>query len=406
MERCSQILTEKGYSKNVISDTQSVWKRLIIPYLKERKTENYSVELGKSLLSDLFSSVLYGKGHHGLICRSLRYLDDILTYGYIRAKSDSKVLPIHMEGLIGNHIELFLTEQKKLHKAASTIKTYTAGLITFNNFCKDHDISKYEEINLELLCEYISTHSRARITCVRLFFDFLYREEMTPNNLAVLISFCPKKEIKKISAVYSNEEILQIEKSAKKKSKAGIRDYAILLLTTRLGLRASDVANLKLNDIDWENSRITLCQHKTNQNVTLPLLNEVGNAIIAYLKHARPVDTKKTGKVFLRAAAPYDKDVDSTVVSNVIRKLIQGSGVKIGNRRYGPHSMRHSLATTLLEQGAILPTISSVLGHKSTETTKQYVEVSIKKLMNAVHFVDAVNPDFYKQNNMVFYEGE
>lgn len=134
----------------------------------------------------------------------------------------------------------------------------------------------------------------------------------------------------------------------------GKRNYAVLLLATRLGLRASDIAGLSFDNLDWDNSLITLQRYKTGKEIELPLLTEVGEAIINYLKFGR--SRSGSAHVFMSARAPY-RSMTRAAVSNSVRQIIDASGVSIGQRKQGPHSMRHSLASRLLENSVSLPVI-------------------------------------------------
>jgi integrase len=175
----------------------------------------------------------------------------------------------------------------------------------------------------------------------------------------------------------------------------------MLLLASRLGLRASDIAGLKFSDINWEKSEISLVQYKTKVPIKLPLLTDVGNAIIDYLKHGR--FNSKSEHVFISSRAPY---VDAThgMVSSAINNIISNAGVSIKYRHHGPHSLRHSLASTLLENGTSIPVISEVLGHKSTTSTMTYLKIDLASLMKCALPVSNVKDAFYEQKGGALYE--
>jgi len=181
----------------------------------------------------------------------------------------------------------------------------------------------------------------------------------------------------------------------------GRRNYAILLLATRLGLRSSDIASLKFSDINWDTSTITLTMKKTGKIIELPLLPEVGNAIIDYLLNGR--SKSESQQIFLYGMAPYG-EIASAGISSVITQIIQHSSVEINNRHHGSHSMRHSLAACMLTNGETIPTISEVLGHKKTQTTLTYLKIDLKSLLNCALPVPAIEESFYMQEGGIFYE--
>lgn len=155
----------------------------------------------------------------------------------------------------------------------------------------------------------------------------------------------------------------------------GRRDRAILLLLARLGLRARDVADLRLADIDWRAATIAVCG-KGRREVRLPLPQDAGDALIAWLTGPRPAASGDT--VFARLLPPFDP-VSSGVVGGVVRRAVERSGVENAPSR-GSHLLRHSAATAMLRGGATLDAIATVLRHRSTDTTAHYAKVDVAML--------------------------
>ncbi|MCG8322314.1 MAG: tyrosine-type recombinase/integrase [Cytophagales bacterium] len=184
-------------------------------------------------------------------------------------------------------------------------------------------------------------------------------------------------------------------------SPVGKRDYAMLLLATRLGFRSSDIAGLQFANLDWDNNLIGLTQYKTKREIELPLLSDVGEAIINYLQHARPASSEPN--VFLSACAPY-RPINRLIINGAISRIIIASKVDIRNRKFGPHAMRHTLATRLLSNGTPLPIISEVLGHEATQTTMKYLRVDLNNLQHCALGVPIVAKSFYEQRGGMFYE--
>ncbi len=155
----------------------------------------------------------------------------------------------------------------------------------------------------------------------------------------------------------------------------GARDRAILLLLARLGLRAGDIVGMRLRDLDWEDARVRVAG-KGRREVRLPLPQEVGDAILAYLHGRRSVDA--CDRVFLRARAPWRPLASSSCVSAIARRAIARAGVSAPT--HGAHLLRHSAATTMLREGISLPSIGVVLRHRSVETTAHYAKVDVALL--------------------------
>jgi site-specific recombinase XerD len=155
----------------------------------------------------------------------------------------------------------------------------------------------------------------------------------------------------------------------------GRRNYAILLLLARLGLRAGEVVRLNLGDIDWENSRITVCG-KGGQWAQLPLPADVARAIARYLHRDRPRCTCR--RLFIRDYAPMEGFHRGAAIACMVKRALAKAGVV--SARKGAHLLRHSLATDMLSKGASLNEIGEVLRHKSPDTTGIYAKVDLKSL--------------------------
>lgn len=153
-----------------------------------------------------------------------------------------------------------------------------------------------------------------------------------------------------------------------------LRDRAIFLLLARLGLRASEVANLEFGHVDWAGGRITVAG-KSRRTSFLPLPQEVGDALIAYIDHARP--SGGTPRIFLGSYAPYASMPGRSVQSLVVR-VMERSEIEIP--RKGPHILRHSAATTMLRQGVSLEGVGAVLRHRSIRMTMHYAKVDFALL--------------------------
>jgi len=155
----------------------------------------------------------------------------------------------------------------------------------------------------------------------------------------------------------------------------------MILLIVRLGLRCSDVAAMQFSNLQWEDEKIVLSQQKTKAVIELPLFQDLGDAIIDYLKYGRP--RSDLPYIFLRLVPPYN-NMDNNALYGIMQKYLRLSGIKYDERRHGPHALRHSLATNLLKQNTPLPVISSVLGHENTESTIGYLRVDTESLRKCV----------------------
>lgn len=181
-----------------------------------------------------------------------------------------------------------------------------------------------------------------------------------------------------IPALWAQSDIERILHSVDRGSPCGKRDYAIILLVVQLGVRIADVANLRLDALKWERKQIEFTQHKTHKTVTLPLLDDVGWAIIDYIQHGRPKTEEPT--IFVSVSAPY-RSISPSAVGSILSRQIQRCGIsKNPGTVSGMHSLRHALARRLLESGTPLPTVAEIMGHSSFSSTSPYLKVDISSL--------------------------
>ena len=211
-------------------------------------------------------------------------------------------------------------------------------------------------------------------TALRSFLRFArYRGDITLD-LAACVPSVASWSLSTLPKALPQHQVEQVLADARKRSSAvGRRDYAILLLLARLGLRGGEVCHLVLEDIDWENSRIAI-RGKGGRVTQLPLPADVGKAIAAYLQRDRP---RMSGnrRLFLRVRAPLAGFKAQGSVGSVVKHALQRA--KIDSPRKGAHQFRHTLASTMLQQGRSLSEIGELLRHRSPDTTAIYAKVDL-----------------------------
>ncbi len=171
---------------------------------------------------------------------------------------------------------------------------------------------------------------------------------------------------------------MQVERvitSCDRQTPIDLRDYAILLLLARLGLRAGEVVAMVLEDLDWVTGVLTV-HGKGNRQEELPLPVDVGNALVEYLRNGRP--TCSSRHVFIRIKAPHREFFSSVAVCDVVRRALTRAGLDPDMK--GAHLLRHSLATRMLNAGASLEKIGEILRHSRPETTQIYAKVDLGAL--------------------------
>ena len=218
------------------------------------------------------------------------------------------------------------------------------------------------------------TYAQRMTTSMRVYLRFLVSEGRVPAVLVEAVPTVPQWRLSTLPRYISATDIERTIETCDARP-VGLRNRAILLLLARLALRAGDIVALRLNDIDWGRAEIRV-SGKSRRQTVLPLPQDVGDALIAYLKHRPKVDNEK---VFLCMNAPYRSLSNSNVVSVVARKALDRAGVQTF-AGCGAHVFRHSQATHLLRTGTSLTVIQSLLRHESMDTTMIYAKTDVVML--------------------------
>lgn len=207
---------------------------------------------------------------------------------------------------------------------------------------------------------------------LRSLLRFLYLEGLTPLALATTVPPVAGWRDTGLPATLARSDVQALMDSCDRAQPMGTRDFAMLLLLARLGLRSAEVAGLTFADVDWRAGEITV-RGKGRREDRLPLPVEVGEALVAYLSQARPdVDTRQ---LFVTCCAPR-RGISAGMVSDIVHRACRRAGLP----EVGAHRLRHALATEMLAQGAAMVEISQVLRHRDLATTAIYAKVNLGAL--------------------------
>lgn len=213
-------------------------------------------------------------------------------------------------------------------------------------------------------------------TALRMFLCFLIAEGKCSADLFGAVPTLAHWRLSSLPRYLHPEEVERIISSCDLHSSVGRRDRAILLLLARLGFRAGDIVKLRLDDIDWEGATIQV-SGKGHREVRLPLTQEVGWALVNYLQDGRP--QTHTDVLFVRSRAPFRAFTSHCAVSVIVTRAMRRAGVTCKSRG-AAHILRHSVATSMLRQGASLQEIADILRHRSIQTTQIYAKVDVTAL--------------------------
>jgi site-specific recombinase XerD len=239
-------------------------------------------------------------------------------------------------------------------------------------------------ISQERVTRYIERHARDRSAAsgkrmcwsLRAFLRYLRHKGLTRLALADCIPSIRRWKLASLPTYLSAAQVQKVLDGCDRATAMGRRDYAILMLLAKLGLRAGEVATLTLDDIDWRSGEM-LIRAKGRQRARMPMPPDVGAALVAYLRNSRP--TSSCRRLFLRTLAPHVGFASGCAITMIAKTSLERVGVR-GYAHHGALIFRHSLATELLRAGATLSEIGQLLRHESHDTTRIYAKVDIQSL--------------------------
>ena len=282
----------------------------------------------------------------------------------------------------------------RLHLRPWTLHLCTTEITIFLDFLHSKRGRTLDQIQAADLSEFVSCRDHLKpvtvrriVSQLRSFLRFLTMRGILQKDLSAEL---PKIRVPRdatIPSVWDQELLVRLLRAVDRSSAKGKRDYAILLLACRLGLRAGDIRTLKLDNLRWTESIIEITQAKTGAALTQPLTSEVGEALIDYLKSGRPQTTHR--EVFLKVNPPFGPFGERDSLHHIVKYWRQLAGITFRSpQRRGLHSLRHTLATRLLEKGTPFTTIAEILGHTSLESTRIYAKADVEALRGV-----ALNPE-------------
>ncbi|GBR73167.1 site-specific integrase [Acidiphilium acidophilum] len=245
----------------------------------------------------------------------------------------------------------------------------------------DADLGKISQVEV---IRYIERHAqdwspatgKGMCSSLRVFLRYLHHQGLNPRALAHCVPSMRRWKFAALPTFLTATQVQRALDGCDRATPMGRRDYAILMMLAKLGLRAGEVATLTLDDIDWRTGEI-LVRAKGRQRARMPILPDVGAAIVAYLRDGRPQASCR--QLFIRTLAPHLGFASGCAITMIAKMALDRVGIE-GCAHRGAHIFRHSLATELLRSGATLSQIGQLLRHESHDTTRIYAKVDIETL--------------------------
>lgn len=390
-------LVRLGYKESTMRWYRGCWRRLERFFAAE-DVEAFSLDVAMAWVDDACD--FFAKEQAGTLKRTDVYLlrvaqmlGDYATHGAVLRRYSRRIdkLTAEQRELVAR----FRAELRTTGHAISTVRAYgtVAGefvaFVSTRGRLADCDVATVEAF-VATLAGYQPKTVEHKLCAVRSFLRFAATQGRVEAGLSASLPAVKASKQARIPSVWDPTDVVRILDAIDRGNPCGKRDYAIIVLITRLGLRGVDVKRLTLADFDWPGNRLWVSQVKTGHRVQLPLLKDVGWAVIDYIRFGRPASDCR--QVFLRHTAPIGPFSDQDHLHQILVKHARAAHVALGDqRRHGMHSLRHTLATRLMEDGTPIEQIADILGHQSTASTGVYLKSSLGLLAQCALDPDAVS---------------
>ncbi len=386
------LLRQELYSESTINCYKQICKKLKDFLIRVYGDTIFTLERGLAYLEESYNfSTLYKDGlltHWQVFhLRIIQTMHDYAIHGTITKRyCNSKII------LSGTYLETYeafiryMDDETNLSKLSK--RNMASNAKAFIHFFSQKNIC-VSEIKLKDCDDYIQTLAGSSprtigyiLSGIRQFLHYLDEKKILLNDYADKIHSPRISKQAKLPSVWKEEDIKKLLCTIDRNNPIGKRDYAMILIACTMGLRISDIKCLKITDFDWQNKQLSIIQHKTKKHLILPIPDATGWAVIDYIRNGRPQCTSiKT--LFIKHNPPFDSFKDTDSFYETIRKYMRKAGIK-KDHKCGFHSLRHTVASLLLNGGTDLPTITGVLGHSSTDVTSIYLKVQVEKLKECV----------------------
>lgn len=392
-------LQRLGYKDPTLLWYRGCWRRME-RFFAAHGVEEFSLDMAMAWVDEscgFFEKERSGtlKANDVYLFRVAQMLGDYAAHGAVLRRYSRSI--DKFSGEDADTVARFQAWLRGANRAVSTVRTYGSVAGEFVGFAGGrgglaHCDADTIDAFVATLAGYQAKTVEQKLCALRSFVAFACGEGLLNAAIVGAVPAARSTKHARVPSVWEPGEVERILDAIDRGNPSGKRDYAIILLIARLGLRGVDVKGLCFADFDWPGNRLVLTQAKTAAPVQLPLLKDVGWAVIDYLRAGRPACD--CPQVFLRHTAPIGPFSDEDHLHQIIVKHARVAHVPLGEkRRHGMHSLRHTLATRLMEEGTPLEQIADILGHQSVRSTGVYLKSSLRLLAKCALDPEALAPE-------------
>lgn len=385
-------LKGQGFSENTLKN----YFRCLRPvqcYMTQEGIDEYTPEVGIEYL-DNYYKIHKSKGPSARFKRTciLRLndfyngIESIVVHPSRRHKEIPKIFICEAEDFLSSDANRVLSSR--------TIERKKTALAVFLSKCIDNNINSLTELTPENVISFtINVTDKWQWYIVRDFLRYLATNNQLSKDLSTFVPHLERDF--KLPSTYSIEEIHRVEDCIDRSTKIGKRDYAIIVLASCLMMRAGDIIRLCISNIDFEHSTIIFTAQKNSERLKFSMPENVKNALMDYMNSIDISD----GVLFRQNQTPY-RSLSSSAVYNVVTKYFKAAGIDCMEKHHGPHALRASSATSMVNDDIPYETVRKILGHDSRNAIKHYARVDVEKLRRC-----SLQPPSVSGNFSIFLEG-
>lgn len=394
-EGLQKLLEANNYNSLTIRFYKREWEKIRQFLISEFGDEEFEMERGLAYLEKQYNFVTkYNDGtlsqQRVQLLRVIHMLEDYRLHRVLTKRYHASKNPIRLDGIYSKIHDGYAGYLKTSVLSKSTAGHYESISLVFLDFLRQKEI-RPDCINLEVCSSYLKTLAglsfktiEQNVCGVRHFLRYLMETGTIREDIASKLHMPPVSKQSSVPSVWTVEELKKLIAAIDRNSPIGKRDYAMILLACVLGLRISDIKNLRFSNFDWIAKELSFVQQKTKKPLTLPLPDAIGWAVIDYIRDGRP-KFDDSDHVFVKHMPPFDPFSDNDHLQQRIIYHMGKAGIRRDkNQHSGFHSLRHSAGSMMLGMGTPLPVITTILGHSDMDVTAIYLKTDIEKLAECV----------------------
>ena len=395
-EGLKQLLQENNYSSATIRFYESEWNKIQCFLTEEYGNTEYDMERGLKYLEKQYGFITkYNDGtlsqQRVQLLRVVHMLEDYRLHQVLTRRYHASKNPITLNAYYSNLYTDYSDFLDSTELSTSTAGHYKGISRGFMDYLQQRKIGTTENITMDVCNSYLKTLAgysfktiEQNVCGIRHFLRFIYSIGILSADYAEKIHMPAVSKSAKIPSAWKLDELKAMLSVIDRNSPIGKRDYAMILLACVLGLRIGDIKNLRFQNFNWEDKKLSLIQHKTHKPLTLPIPDAVGWAVIDYIKNGRP-QYYESDQVFLKHMPPFDPIGNENHMQQQLVRYMRKAGIDQRTKKHsGFHSLRHSAGSMLLEMETPLPVITDILGHSNSDVTAVYLKTDLQKLAECV----------------------